>query len=46
MSDSAGKIKEQAKFQIAEEFGGLELLDAQYETQNFLATAMKGIPWV
>lgn len=42
MSDSAGKIKEQAKFQIAEEFGGLELLDAQYETQNFSRHSHEG----
>lgn len=38
----AGKIKEQAKFQIAEEFGGLELLDAQYETQNFSRHSHEG----
>ncbi|TXY84589.1 AraC family transcriptional regulator [Vibrio cholerae] len=42
MGDSAGKIKEQAKFQIAEEFGGLELLDAQYETQNFSRHSHEG----
>lgn len=42
MSDSAGEIKEQAKFQIAEEFGGLELLDAQYETQNFSRHSHEG----
>lgn len=34
--------KESAKFQVAEELGGIELLDAQYETQNFSRHSHEG----
>ncbi|SJZ99262.1 AraC family transcriptional regulator [Vibrio cincinnatiensis] len=34
--------KESAKFQIADELGGIELLDAQYETQNFSRHSHEG----
>ncbi|MDC0610410.1 AraC family transcriptional regulator [Vibrio sp.] len=36
------KSKESAKFQVAEELGGIELLDAQYETQNFSRHSHEG----
>ncbi len=38
----APKSKESAKFQVADELGGIELLDAQYETQNFSRHSHEG----
>ncbi|ANU38749.1 hypothetical protein VSVS05_03713 [Vibrio scophthalmi] len=37
-------FKESAKFQLAQELGGLELIDAKYKHQNFLAIATRAIP--
>lgn len=39
---SAGKSKESVKFQMADELGGIDLLDAQYETQNFSRHSHEG----
>ncbi|NIY93869.1 AraC family transcriptional regulator [Vibrio diazotrophicus] len=36
------KSKESAKFQVADELGGIELLDAKYETQNFSRHSHEG----
>lgn len=36
------KSQESAKFQVADELGGIELLDAQYETQNFSRHSHEG----
>ncbi len=36
------KTKESAKFQVADELGGIELLDAKYETQNFSRHSHEG----
>lgn len=38
----APRAKESAKFQVADELGGIELLDAQYETQNFSRHSHEG----
>ncbi len=38
----APRVKESAKFQVADELGGIELLDAQYETQNFSRHSHEG----
>lgn len=38
----APRSKESAKFQVADELGGIELLDAQYETQNFSRHSHEG----
>lgn len=40
------KKKESARFQLASELGGLELLDAKYTHQTFHVTATKAIPLV
>ncbi|CAG9297427.1 AraC family transcriptional regulator [Celerinatantimonas diazotrophica] len=39
---SALKSKERARFQVADELGGIELLDAQYERQNFSRHSHEG----
>jgi len=36
------KSKESVKFQVVDELGGIELLDAQYETQNFSRHSHEG----